>query len=90
MSALAELHAAVATLVNCTFSAASLSGPAVRTVALRGGELVRQDGDEYEVIDAEHQLQHNQGQQAEPCRGVNDPFHGLFAPSGDQYEGRGL
>ncbi|MCY1403093.1 hypothetical protein D9M71_182600 [compost metagenome] len=51
-----------------------------RTVALRRWQLVRQDGDKYEVVDAEHQLQHDQGQQAKPGRGVSNPFHGVAQP----------
>lgn len=38
------------------------------------GRWSSHDGDEYEVIDAEHQLQHDQGQQAQPGRGGTTLF----------------
>ncbi len=42
----------------------------ITQVRLRcSGEVASHDGDEYEVIDAEHQVQHDQGQQAQPGRG---------------------
>ncbi len=48
-----------------------------RLVALFRGQFVGQDGDEHQVVDAQHQFQHDKGQQAKPCRGISDPFHGL-------------
>jgi len=37
---------------------------------LRHGQLVRQDRDEHQVVDAEHDLHHHQGDQRGPGRGV--------------------
>ncbi|MNT53818.1 hypothetical protein D3C72_1909270 [compost metagenome] len=41
-----------------------------------GRQLVRQDGDEHQVVDAQDDFQDDQGQEAQPGRGVSDPFHG--------------
>ncbi|MNI09135.1 hypothetical protein D3C73_621890 [compost metagenome] len=41
------------------------------TVALLGWQLVGEDGDKHQVVDAEHQLQHDQCQQAQPGGGVS-------------------
>ncbi|VVO40485.1 hypothetical protein PS704_05800 [Pseudomonas fluorescens] len=46
-----------------------------RTVTLLRRQLVRKDGDKHQVVDAEHQLQHDQRQQAQPRGGVSYPFH---------------
>ncbi|KDB66466.1 PF05853 family protein, partial [Bordetella bronchiseptica B20-10725633] len=45
-----------------------------RAVALVRGQLVGQDGDEHQVVDAQHDLQHDQGRQPQPGGGVGHPF----------------
>ncbi|MNJ73980.1 hypothetical protein D3C77_708540 [compost metagenome] len=40
-----------------------------------GGKLVRQDGDEYQVINAQDDLKDDQGKQADPRGGVQQPLH---------------
>ena len=44
-------------------------------VALLGRELVSQNGNKHQVVDTEHQLQHDQRQQAKPGRRICNPFH---------------
>jgi len=46
-----------------------------RAVALRRGQLVRQDGDENQVIDSQDDLEDDQGKQADPRSGVQQPLH---------------
>ncbi|MNV09923.1 hypothetical protein D3C71_1004320 [compost metagenome] len=46
-----------------------------RAVALVRRQLVGQDRDEHQVVDAENDLQHDQGCKAHPYRGVSQPFH---------------
>ena len=46
-----------------------------RAVAQVRRQLVREDRDEDQVIDAEHQLEQDQGEQAKPGRGIHQPFH---------------
>ncbi|MCY1499837.1 hypothetical protein D9M68_338650 [compost metagenome] len=45
-----------------------------RAVALRRRQLVRQDGDEHQVVDAQHNFKHDQRRQAEPGGGVGHPI----------------
>ena len=45
------------------------------TVALLRRQFVGEDGDKHQVINTQYQFQHNQGQQAEPGRGICNPFH---------------
>ncbi|KPY95609.1 Uncharacterized protein ALO94_05560 [Pseudomonas syringae pv. spinaceae] len=59
-------------------------------ITLLRGQLVRQDGDENQVVDTQHQLQHDEGQQAKPCRGVSDPFHGSYSVSREKWQGAAL
>lgn len=46
-----------------------------RAVALRRRQLVRQDGDENQVIDSQDDLKDDQGKQADPRSGVQQPLH---------------
>ncbi|MCY1442646.1 hypothetical protein D9M71_590230 [compost metagenome] len=46
-----------------------------RAVTLMGRQLVRQDGDEHQVVDAQDDFQDDQGQEAQPGSGVSYPFH---------------
>ena len=45
------------------------------------GQAAHQDRDEDDVVDAEHDLQHGEGQQGDPGLGIGDPFktHGDFS-----------
>lgn len=55
-------------------------GPAA---LLLRGQARGEDGDENEVVDAQHDLEHDQGAQSGPGRGIGDPReipHGSFPP----------
>ena len=39
------------------------------------GQLARQDGNEHDVINAQYDLEHRQGEQTDPDFGVSDPIH---------------
>jgi hypothetical protein len=47
-----------------------------RAVALLRGQLFGKDGDEDQVVDAEDDLEHDQGREAYPDVRVEQPFHG--------------
>ena len=49
---------------------------AAGAVALILGQLVGEDGDEDDVVDAEHDLERGQRQQRDPDLGVRQQFHG--------------
>ena len=53
-----------------------------RTIALRGWKLVDQDGDEDQIIYAEHDLQEDERAKSKPSRGICNPFHGIGPCSG--------
>ncbi|MCY1433335.1 hypothetical protein D9M71_493620 [compost metagenome] len=55
-----------------------------RAVALLGRQLVGKDGDEHQVVDAQHDFQDDQGQQPHPGRRIGDPFHNSQTLSGMQ------
>lgn len=55
----------------------SFSASRTEAVALVRGQLVRQDRDEDEVVDAEHDLQRDEGGEPDPDGRIGDPFHGL-------------
>ncbi len=42
-----------------------------------GRQLVREDGDEDQVVDAQHDLEHDEREQADPDGRISDPFHVL-------------
>ena len=46
-----------------------------RAVALMRRQLVGQDGNEDQVVDTQHDLEDDQGQQTEPDGGVEEQFH---------------
>ncbi len=53
---------------------------AARSLALGGWQLVHQDGNENDVVDAEHQLERGQREEGDPDLGIgenrNECFHG--------------
>jgi hypothetical protein len=44
-------------------------------VALVRRQFVGQDGDENQVVDAEHDFEHDECEQSRPDGGVEQPFH---------------
>jgi len=46
-----------------------------RAVALLRRQFVRQDRDEYQVVDAQDDFQDDEREQAQPGRGISEPFH---------------
>jgi hypothetical protein len=61
-----------------------------RAVALVRRQLVGKDRDEHQVVDAENDLQHDQGCKAHPYRGVSQPFHFRSVSSVGKGKGRPL
>ena len=49
--------------------------PRMRARRAAKGQLVRQDGDENQVINAQDDLKNDQGKQADPRSGVQQPLH---------------
>ena len=47
-----------------------------RTVLLRGGKFFGKDGDEYEIVDAEDDLQNDESDQSRPEGGIKKKIHG--------------
>ena len=59
-----------------------------RPVALGGRQLVGEDGDEDQIVDAKDDLQHHQSRQTEPDRGISEPFHDGITLAIQSREGR--